>query len=60
MILYPAIDLLDGRVVRLLKGEFDAVTDYGTDPAAVAEDFKADGSPWVHVVDLAGARDGER
>ncbi|MBR9826660.1 MAG: 1-(5-phosphoribosyl)-5-((5-phosphoribosylamino)methylideneamino)imidazole-4-carboxamide isomerase [Alphaproteobacteria bacterium] len=60
MILYPAIDLLDGRVVRLLKGEFNAVTDYGADPAAVAEEFKADGSPWVHVVDLAGARDGER
>lgn len=60
MILYPAIDLLDGRVVRLLKGEFDAVTNYGDDPAAVAERFKAAGSDWVHVVDLAGARDGQR
>ncbi len=60
MILYPAIDLLDGRVVRLLKGKFDAVTDYGDEPARVAEDFKAAGSDWVHVVDLAGARDGER
>lgn len=60
MILYPAIDLLDGRVVRLLKGKFDAVTDYGDDPARVAEHFRGAGSDWVHVVDLAGARDGER
>ena len=60
MILYPAIDLLDGRVVRLHKGEFDAVTDYGDDPVAVAEKFGEAGASWVHVVDLSGARDGKR
>lgn len=60
MILYPAIDLLDGRVVRLHKGEFDAVTDYGDDPVAVAERFGEAGASWVHVVDLSGARDGAR
>ena len=60
MILYPAIDLLDGRVVRLHKGAFDAVTDYGDDPVAVAERFGEAGASWVHVVDLSGARDGKR
>jgi phosphoribosylformimino-5-aminoimidazole carboxamide ribotide isomerase len=60
VILYPAIDLLDGRVVRLHKGEFDAVTDYGDDPVAVAESFGEAGASWVHVVDLSGARDGAR
>lgn len=60
MILYPAIDLLDGRVVRLHKGEFDAVTDYGDDPVAVAERFGEAGASWIHVVDLSGARDGQR
>lgn len=60
MILYPAIDLLDGRVVRLHKGAFDAVTDYGGDPVAVAQTFGDAGASWVHVVDLAGARDGAR
>jgi len=58
--LYPAIDLLDGRVVRLHKGDFDAVTDYGGDPAAVAAAYLSDGAQYLHVVDLSGARDGER
>ncbi|WP_421791831.1 HisA/HisF-related TIM barrel protein [Hyphobacterium sp.] len=60
MILYPAIDLLDGRVVRLTKGDFSAVTDYGDDPVAVAESYAALGAQWLHVVDLSGARDGTR
>jgi phosphoribosylformimino-5-aminoimidazole carboxamide ribotide isomerase len=60
MKLYPAIDLLDGRVVRLHKGDFDAVTDYGGDPAAVAAAYLAQGAEYLHVVDLSGARDGER
>lgn len=60
MILYPAIDLLDGRVVRLHKGAFDAVTDYGDDPVAVATGFGDAGACWVHVVDLSGAREGAR
>lgn len=60
MILYPAIDLLDGRVVRLARGNFSAVTDYGDDPAAVAVGYASDGAEWLHVVDLSGARDGGR
>lgn len=60
MILYPAIDLLDGRVVRLTKGDFDAVSDYGDDAAAIAEGYAAAGAEWLHVVDLSGARDGTR
>lgn len=58
MKLYPAIDLLDGRVVRLEQGEFDSVTDYGGDPVAVAERYRDQGADWMHVVDLSGARDG--
>ena len=60
MILYPAIDVLDGRVVRLAKGDFEQVTDYGDDPAAVARAYRAAGADWLHLVDLSGARDGAR
>lgn len=56
----PAIDLRGGRVVRLAKGDFRRETVYGTDPAAVAESFAAAGTRWIHVVDLDGARDGQR
>jgi phosphoribosylformimino-5-aminoimidazole carboxamide ribotide isomerase len=57
--LYPAIDLLAGRVVRLTKGDFDTGTVYGDDPAAVAASFAAAGAPWIHVVDLDAARSGD-
>ena len=57
MIIYPAIDLRGGRVVRLSEGNFDAETVYGTDPLAVARDFAAAGATWLHVVDLDGAKD---
>ncbi len=60
MIIYPAIDVLDGRVVRLAKGDFDAVTDYGGDPVAAAEAWRDAGAEWLHLVDLSGARDGAR
>ena len=60
MIIYPAIDVLDGRVVRLAKGDFDAVTDYGGDPVAAARAWRDAGAEWVHMVDLSGARDGQR
>lgn len=60
MILYPAIDVLDGRVVRLAKGDFAAVTDYGDDPVAVATAYRNAGADWLHLVDLSGARDGKR
>ena len=56
--LLPAIDLRGGRVVRLLRGDFDRETVYGDDPAAVASRFVEEGARWLHVVDLDGARDG--
>jgi phosphoribosylformimino-5-aminoimidazole carboxamide ribotide isomerase len=57
--LYPAIDLRGGRCVRLLRGDYDAETVYGDDPAAVAATFVAAGAPWIHAVDLDAARGGE-
>jgi phosphoribosylformimino-5-aminoimidazole carboxamide ribotide isomerase len=55
---YPAIDLRDGRCVRLLRGDFDAETVYDDDPVAVARGYEADGARWIHVVDLDAARTG--
>ena len=59
MDLYPAIDLLGGRVVRLRQGDYADETVYGDDPVAVARDFAASGALWVHVVDLDAARSGD-
>lgn len=56
--LYPAIDLREGRVVRLLQGDYDRQTTYGDDPVAVARSFAEAGAPWIHVVDLDAARSG--
>ena len=58
MILFPAIDLLGGRVVRLREGDFARVTDYPDDPAALAQRYFAGGARFLHVVDLDGAREG--
>lgn len=55
---YPAIDLKDGDCVRLYKGDMDAATIYGGDPAAQARAFAAAGCEWLHVVDLNGAVEG--
>jgi phosphoribosylformimino-5-aminoimidazole carboxamide ribotide isomerase len=55
--LLPAIDLRDGRVVRLLRGDFDRETAYADDPVAIALAFVSAGARWLHVVDLDGARD---
>lgn len=55
MILYPAIDLKDGKCVRLLHGEMDKATVFGDDPAAQAAKFEAAGCEWLHLVDLNGA-----
>lgn len=60
MLLYPAIDLRGGRVVRLTEGRFDQETTYATDPLAVARDYAAAGATWLHVVDLDGAKDPAR
>ena len=55
MILYPAIDLLGGKVVRLRRGKRSDVDVYSDDPVAVARDFAACGATWIHVVDLSAA-----
>ncbi|MFN3278934.1 MAG: 1-(5-phosphoribosyl)-5-[(5-phosphoribosylamino)methylideneamino]imidazole-4-carboxamide isomerase [Paracoccus hibiscisoli] len=55
MILYPAIDLKDGNCVRLLRGDMEAATVFGTDPAAQARAFQDAGAEWLHLVDLNGA-----
>lgn len=59
MYLLPAIDILGGRVVRLARGDYEAVTVYGEDPASQAITFAEQGATWVHVVDLDGARLGK-
>lgn len=58
MIVFPAIDLLGGACVRLLRGDYGEVTRFSDDPLAVADGFAAAGARWIHVVDLDGARDG--
>ncbi|HRW15591.1 1-(5-phosphoribosyl)-5-[(5-phosphoribosylamino)methylideneamino]imidazole-4-carboxamide isomerase [Amaricoccus sp.] len=55
MILYPAIDLKDGKCVRLLRGDMTQATVFGEDPAAQARAFAAAGCHWLHLVDLDGA-----
>ncbi|MBY0137259.1 1-(5-phosphoribosyl)-5-[(5-phosphoribosylamino)methylideneamino]imidazole-4-carboxamide isomerase [Paracoccus yeei] len=55
MILYPAIDLKDGNCVRLLRGDMEAATVFGDDPAAQARAFQDAGAEWLHLVDLNGA-----
>ena len=58
MLIFPAIDLYEGRAVRLYKGDYAKMTVYSEDPAAVARDFAAQGARQMHTVDLEGARDG--
>jgi len=59
MVILPAIDLKDGKCVRLRQGRADDVTVYGDDPAEQARDWRAQGARELHVVDLDGAFDGE-
>ena len=59
MILFPAIDVFGGKVVRLRQGEYDDSTVYGVDPVAMALSFVDQGATWVHMVDLDAARSGE-
>ena len=59
MILYPAIDISDGKAVRLVRGDFDAKTVYQDDPLAAARTWVEEGARFLHVVDLDGARSGE-
>ena len=58
MYLLPAIDILDGKAVRLVGGDYDKVTVYNDNPVLQAQLFEEAGAEWLHVVDLDGARDG--
>jgi phosphoribosylformimino-5-aminoimidazole carboxamide ribotide isomerase len=58
MIIYPAMDLLGGKVVRLKQGRFDDSTTYSDDPAQALRTFAGVGAQWAHIVDLDGARAG--
>ena len=59
MVIYPAIDLYEGKAVRLFKGDYAQMTVYNDDPVAVALDFKAAGATHIHLVDLEGAKSGQ-
>ena len=58
MKLFPAIDLYEGKAVRLFKGDYAQMTVYNNDPTAVARDFAASGAECIHIVDLEGAKSG--
>ena len=59
MVILPAVDLLDGKVVRLAQGQRQQVTVYSDDPVAAAQRWADAGAKWLHVVDLNGAFDGD-
>ena len=58
MKIFPAIDLYDGKAVRLLKGDYDKMTVYSDNPIEIARDFESKGAGFIHMVDLEGAKDG--
>ena len=58
MKIFPAIDLFDGKAVRLLRGRYEDMTIYSDDPPAIGRDFAAAGAEYIHIVDLEGAKDG--
>ena len=58
MIIYPAIDLFDGKAVRLYKGDYSQMTVYSNNPEEIALDFKGQGATHMHLVDLEGAKSG--
>lgn len=58
MIIFPAIDLVQGKAVRLLRGDYARMTVYSENPLEVARDFEQKGAQWVHLVDLEGAKSG--
>lgn len=59
MFIYPAIDLRDGKVVRLTKGDYNQMEVYSSDPSEIARNFRNAGATHLHVVDLDGAKDGK-
>ncbi len=58
MLIFPAIDLYDGKAVRLLRGDYEKMTVYSENPSEVAADFREAGASCIHVVDLEGAKTG--
>ena len=58
MLIFPAIDLYEGKAVRLYKGRYEDMTVYSEDPLSVARDFEKKGATYIHMVDLEGAKDG--
>lgn len=58
MLIFPAIDIIDGKAVRLYKGDYSQMTVYSNDPVSVAKDFEKAGATWIHLVDLEGAKSG--
>ena len=56
MKIFPAVDIYDGKVVRLYKGNYDEMTVYGDSPLAVAREFESAGAEFIHMVDLEGAK----
>ena len=59
MIILPAVDLFQGKAVRLFKGDYSKMTVYSDDPLSIARDFKSQGAGYIHIVDLEGARTGD-
>ena len=59
MLIYPAIDLYQGKAVRLYKGDYDKMTVYSENPPGIAEDFAKSGATHMHIVDLEGAKTGQ-
>lgn len=58
MKIFPAIDLYDGKAVRLFKGDYSRMTVYSENPIEIARDFEQKGAEYIHLVDLEGAKDG--
>ena len=59
MKIFPAIDIVSGKAVRLYKGDYDKMTVYNDDPLTVAQDFENAGAGYIHLVDLEGAKTGQ-
>lgn len=59
MVIFPAIDMIDGKVVRLFQGDYEKKQVFGDDPAAYAKRFYDDGARFLHLVDLDGAKEGK-
>ena len=57
MIIFPAIDLKNGKVVRLRQGDFNQITEYNEDPFEMAKTIEQSGADWIHIVDLDGAKE---